>query len=331
MKEIAVVILNWNGLELLKTFLPSVIEHSALAQIYLADNGSTDTSVKWVKLNYPDVKIIENQYNHGFAGGYNVALANVEEPYYALINSDIEVTENWLTPIIETFKNNERIAVIQPKIKDYNNKDYFEYAGAAGGFIDQLAYPFCRGRIFDTVEEDKGQYDTETEIFWASGACFFIKKEVYRELGGFDEDFFAHQEEIDLCWRIQNQGFKIQFCPSSTAYHLGGGTLSTSNTKKTFLNFRNSLSMLLKNAPKKQLLKLIFIRLVLDGLAGIRFILKGKPLHTIAIIKAHFAFYALYSKMKSKRTGKENHKYFKINNLPYSYFIKKQTKYSDLF
>ena len=331
MKEIAVVLLNWNGIELLKTFLPSVVKHSIEAQIYLADNGSTDYSLAWVKENYSDIKIIENRYNHGFAGGYNVALANIAEPYYALLNTDVEVTENWLIPILETFKNNTKVAVIQPKIKDYKNKEYFEYAGAAGGYIDNFGYPFCRGRVFNSLEKDKGQYNQETEIFWASGACFFIRKEVYRNLGGFDEDFFAHQEEIDLCWRIQNQGHKILFCPNSTVYHLGGGTLSASSTKKTFLNFRNSLSMLLKNAPKKQLFKIIFIRLILDGLAVIRFVFKGKPLHTIAIIKAHFVFYTSYTKMKNKRQGNEKVNYFKIKNIPYFYFIKKKTKYSDLF
>ena len=211
MKEIAVVLLNWNGIELLKTFLPSVVKHSIEAQIYLADNGSTDDSLAWVKENYSDIKIIENRYNHGFAGGYNVALANIAEPYYALLNTDVEVTENWLIPILETFKNNTKVAVIQPKIKDYKNKEYFEYAGAAGGYIDNFGYPFCRGRVFNSLEKDKGKCNQETEIFWASGACFFIRKEVYRNLGGFDEDFFAHQEEIDLCWRIQNQGHKILF------------------------------------------------------------------------------------------------------------------------
>ena len=287
MKPIAVVILNWNGAQLLEQFLPSIIAYSEDATIYVADNASTDHSIEVIKTKFPTVKLIQNEDNYGFAKGYNAALQHIEEPYYALVNSDIEVTKGWLTPILSIFDNEPNIGIIQPKLLDYKNKAYFEYAGAAGGFIDKLGYPFCRGRIFDTIEKDEGQYDNEMEIFWASGACFFIRKEVYRILNGFDSDFFAHQEEIDLCWRAFNLGYKAKYTHRSVVYHVGGATLNESNPRKTYLNFRNSLLMLTKNLPDKQLFPLLFLRLCLDGLAGIQFIFKGKWTHCLAIIKAH--------------------------------------------
>ena len=230
-KKIAVVILNWNGVKLLEQFLPSIISFSDEATIYVADNASTDTSIEVVKSKFPSVKIIQNDANYGFANGYNVALKNVEEDYYCLLNSDVEVTANWLTPILSTFENEKEIAIIQPKILDFKNKELFEYAGAAGGFIDKYGYPFCRGRIFDTIEKDLNQYDDEREIFWATGACFFVRKEVYRKLNGFDGDFFAHQEEIDFCWRAQLKGYKIYVQPLSKVYHVGGGTLKSGSQK----------------------------------------------------------------------------------------------------
>ena len=243
MKKIAVVILNWNGAKLLEQFLPSVMAYSDEAKIYVADNASTDDSIAVIKEKFPSVTIIQNDGNYGFAKGYNVALQNIEEEYYALVNSDIEVTPNWLTPILSIFENEKETGIIQPKILDFKNKEYFEYAGAAGGFIDKYGYPFCRGRIFETIEKDNHQYDNEREIFWATGACFFIRKEVYRKLNGFDGDFFAHQEEIDLCWRAFNLGYKIKYTYNSIVYHVGGATLNQSNPKKTYLNFRNSLLM----------------------------------------------------------------------------------------
>ena len=322
MKKIAVVILNWNGKKLLEQFLPSIVSFSNEATIYLADNASTDASISFVKETYPDIKIILNDGNYGFANGYNVALQQVEEEYYCLLNSDVEVTENWLTPILSMFENETDVAIIQPKILDFKNKEYFEYAGAAGGFIDQYGYPFCRGRIFNTIEKDQNQYDTNIEIFWASGACFFIRKEVYRELNGFDGDFFAHQEEIDLCWRSFNFGFKTKYCYKSTVYHVGGATLNEGNPRKTFLNFRNSLSMLTKNLPKNKLIPILFLRLVLDGLAGIQFIFQGKFKHFFAILKAHFHFYHLISRNLKKRNQIQKQNYYFQKSIVYSYFVK---------
>ena len=331
MKKIAVVILNWNGVRLLEQFLPSVIAYSDQASIYVADNASTDISIEVIQNQFPSVKIIQNTGNFGFAKGYNEALKYVEEEYYALVNSDIEVTENWLAPILEIFETQPETAIIQPKLLDFKSKTHFEYAGAAGGFVDKFGYPFCRGRIFDTIEEDKNQYDDEIEIFWATGACFFIRKEVYRKLNGFDDTFFAHQEEIDLCWRAFNFGYKAKYTSKSVVFHVGGATLNEGNPKKTFLNFRNSLLMLTKNLPNKQLIPIIFIRLCLDGLAGIQFILKGKFKHCWAIIKAHFAFYLLVNQFYKKRTPLQRNNYFKINSIVYRYFVKNGKVFADLF
>nr|WP_294937182.1 glycosyltransferase family 2 protein [uncultured Flavobacterium sp.] len=321
--KIAVVILNWNGVKLLEQFLPSVIKYSPEATVYVADNASTDHSVAYVKTNFPSVRIIENKGNYGFAKGYNEALQFVEEEIYALVNSDIEVTENWLQPILELFEKEPQTAIIQPKILDFKNKEYFEYAGAAGGFIDKYGFPFCRGRIFDTIEKDHGQYNDTIEIFWASGACFFIRKDVYRELNGFDPLFFAHQEEIDLCWRAFNRNHIAKYCGTSTVYHVGGATLGAENPKKTFLNFRNSLSMLAKNLPKRQLNTVILFRLLLDGIAGIRFLLQGKPKHTWAVVRSHFSFYFHVIKFLVKREQYQATDYYRTNSIVYRYFVKK--------
>jgi len=329
--KIAVVILNWNGTKLLEQFLPSILKYSPEAFIYVADNASTDDSVAFVKANFPTVKIIENESNFGFAKGYNEALKHVDADILALVNSDIEVTENWLKPIIETFENEPQTAIIQPKILDYKRKDYFEYAGAAGGFTDKFGYMFCRGRIFETLEKDNGQYDDNCEIFWASGACFFIRSSVYNELKGFDDDFFAHQEEIDLCWRAFNKGHKIKYNSRSVVYHVGGATLQQGNPRKTFLNFRNSLLMLLKNLPKKDLYWILFCRLILDGIAGIQFLFQGKFKHFIAVLKAHFSFYSLFSVNYKKRDYFQSNKYFKIKSIVYLYFIKKIKVFSNIF
>ncbi len=321
--KIAVVILNWNGQKLLEKFLPFVIAYSQKATIYVADNASNDDSISYIKKHFPTIKIIQNKQNFGFAKGYNEALKLVDAPYYALVNSDIEVTENWLDPIIEIFENQLDTAIIQPKILDYKNREHFEYAGAAGGFIDKYGYPFCRGRIFNTVEKDQNQYDDETEIFWASGACFFIRKEVFEKLGGFDEDFFAHQEEIDLCWRAYNEGYKTIYTSKSMVYHVGGATLKEGNPTKTFLNFRNSLLMLIKNLPKYQIIPILFSRMFLDGLAGFQFIIKGKIHHFLAILSAHFSFYSLASKALKKRKTNQKKNYYYQKSIVYQYFVKK--------
>lgn len=331
MDKIAVVILNWNGVKLLEQFLPSVIQFSEGAAIYVADNDSTDNSIDFVKENFPTVKIVKNSGNHGFAKGYNDALKNINAEIYALVNSDIEVTENWLKPILETFNTEKQTAIIQPKILDFKNKEYFEYAGAAGGFIDKYGFPFCRGRIFDTVEKDNGQYDDNAELFWASGACFFIRKNVFYELGGFDESFFAHQEEIDLCWRAANEGHIIKYNYQSIVYHVGGATLQQGNPKKTYLNFRNSLLMLVKNLPKRGLFFVIFFRMVLDGIAGIRFLTQGKFGHTFAILKAHFSFYCLSLKYLGKRKDFQIQQYYMVKSIVFLYYIRKMTLFKEIF
>lgn len=331
MNKIAVVILNWNGEKLLQQFLPSVIQYSENACIYVADNASSDDSIAVLKRDFPTVKIIANAKNFGFAQGYNEALQFVEEPYYALINSDIEVTENWLNPILELFIKEPNTAIIQPKILDYKKKTHFEYAGAAGGFIDKYGFPFCRGRIFDTLEQDKGQYDDETEIFWATGACFFIRKEVYHELKGFDADFFAHQEEIDLCWRAFNVGHIAKYTSKSLVYHVGGATLEVANPHKTYLNFRNSLYMLIKNLPSNKFVQVIFIRMILDGIAAFKFLFQGKPKHFLAVGKAHLFFYLKFNTFLAKRNSNLKSNYFKINLIVYTYFIKKKKQFSKIF
>jgi GT2 family glycosyltransferase len=330
MKKIAVVILNWNGVKLLEQFLPSVIQFSPEATIYVADNASTDSSVEFIKKEFPSIKIIENSDNFGFAKGYNEALVSVEEEYYALVNSDIEVTENWLQPILELFEKDPKTGIIQPKILDYKNKKMFEYAGAAGGYIDKYGYPYCRGRFFDTIEEDINQYSEITEIFWASGACLFIRKNIFRELNGFDTDFFAHQEEIDLCWRAYNKGYIAKYCPESRVYHVGGATLQTGSPMKTFLNFRNSLWMLTKNLPKNELVPVLFIRMVLDGVAGVKFLAEGKPKLLWAILRAHFYFYTNFLKFYYKRNSVQKGNYFSKKSIVFEYYLNKKKKFSDL-
>lgn len=321
--KIAVVILNWNGKKLLEQFLPSVIKHSPEAEIYVADNASTDDSVAFLKANFTTVNIVINKSNFGFAQGYNEALKHIEAEIFALVNSDIEVTENWLKPILETFEKESKTAIIQPKILDFKQKEYFEYAGAAGGFMDKYGYIFCRGRLFDTLEKDLYQYNDNCQIFWASGACFFIRSSVYKKLEGFDADFFAHQEEIDLCWRAFNKGHIIKYNSESLVYHLGGATLQQGNPIKTFLNFRNSLLMMVKNLPKNQLLAVLIVRLILDGLAGIQFLIQGKYKHLFAVLKAHFAFYTLFNKNYKKRDSFQSNKYYLTKSIVYIYFIKK--------
>lgn len=326
----AVVILNWNGKKLLKQFLPSVIEHSPEAAIYLADNASEDDSILFAKQTFPSVQIIENKENGGYAKGYNDALKDIDADVFCLLNSDVEVSKGWLQPILKTFKSEINTAIIQPKLLDFNKRTYFEYAGAAGGFIDKYGYPYCRGRIFNSIEEDKGQYNDITEIFWASGACLFIRSQVFKELNGLDEYFFAHMEEIDLCWRAKNLGYAVKYVSDSVIYHLGAATLSTQNPKKTFLNFRNSLFAVTKNA-EGFIFGIIFIRLILDGVAGLKFLMEFKPQHTFAVIKAHFSFYSHLKRLLIQRKSiKSKTKYYQKTSIVYDYFINRKTKYKNL-
>jgi hypothetical protein len=328
----AIVILNWNGKKLLEQFLPSVVNFSSEeAMIYVADNASTDDSIKFIKEFYPSVKIVENAINGGYAKGYNDALQHIDADIYCLLNSDIEVTENWLTPVIDIFKKDENTAVIQPKLLDYKDKSKFEYAGAGGGFVDLYGYPYCRGRIFNHLEKDKGQFNDISDIFWASGACLFIRSKVYHQLGGFDEDYFAHQEEIDLCWRTQNEGYNIKYVGTSTVYHVGGATLQETNPHKTFLNFRNSLLNVVKNVPKKWFLFVVFSRLVLDGIAGIKFTLELRPIHTWAIVKAHFSFYRYFYRFLKKRKKLQKKSDYNLHtSVVWQYFILGRKKFESL-
>jgi len=327
----AIVILNWNGKKLLEQFLPSVISHSNEATIYVADNASTDDSVNFIKSNFPSVQIIQNTENGGFAKGYNDALKDIDADIYCLLNNDVEVTENWLSPIISIFKSEPNTIIIQPKILDYKHKSYFEYAGAAGGFIDKFGYPYCRGRIFNTVEKDENQYDKINNIFWASGACFFIRKNAFVTLNGLDEAFFAHMEEIDLCWRAKNLDYDIKYIGTSTVFHLGGATLNNTNPRKTYLNFRNSLFMLTKNIPKGQVFYIVFIRLFLDGIAGIRFLITGKFSHFIAVIKSHFSFYWHLPKLlKQRKTLQQKKKYYQTKSIVWSYFVDNKKTFNSL-
>lgn len=289
---IAVVILNFNGKTHLQRYLPGVIKNSHSCHIYVADNGSSDGSLELLKSDFPEVQCLQLNNNLGYAGGYNTALENLEEEIFVLLNSDVEVGPDWIAPIITLFEKNPALAACQPKLLDDLNRQKFEYAGASGGFIDWLGYPFCRGRMFDSLEDDLGQYNDTREVFWASGACLFMRRSAFREAGGFDSDFFAHMEEIDLCWRLQNLGYSIMVCPQSSVYHLGGGTLNKASPHKTFLNFRNSLYCLFKNEGSGKLFYKVPLRLLLDGLAGIKFLFAGQGLHTLAILKAHFAFYS---------------------------------------
>lgn len=320
--KIAIVILNWNGEDLLKQFIPLVLKYSPGAEVIVADNASTDGSVDLVRQEFPSVRIIQNESNGGFAKGYNDALQHVDADMYCLLNSDVEVTPEWIPPILNHFEANPEVAIIQPKILDLKKRDYFEYAGAAGGFIDMLGYPFCRGRIFQAIEKDEGQYNDTREIFWATGACMFIRKEVFHELGGFDEDYFAHQEEIDLCWRAQNRGYKIAYVGSSHIFHLGGSTLSNMNPKKTYLNFRNSLFSITKNLPRKKAFPIVLSRLLLDGIAALRFIFQFKFDHSWAILRAHLSYYRQLKKMQAKREKQVFlTKYYATKSIVWSHFV----------
>jgi len=303
MSETAIVILNWNGLEYLKRFLGNVLKNSRGKNtiVYVADNGSTDKSTQWVAENFGDVKLIQLEKNHGFAGGYNLALSLIDADYYVLLNSDIEVSPGWLEPLIVFMRKNPDVASCQPKILSYEKKDLFEYAGAAGGFIDKLGYPLCRGRIFNKVEKDSGQYDYQVDIFWSTGACMVVRAEAWRNAGGFDPGFFAHMEEIDLCWRFHKKGLRVVFIPESKVYHVGGGSLPYNSPFKTYLNFRNSLFILYRNLPDRNFRKTMFKRKVLDGVAAIYFLCKGQFRSVRSVWKAHIDYYKKTGQLKTDR------------------------------
>lgn len=320
-KKLAVAILNWNGRNWLEKFLPGVVQFSQNADIYVIDNLSTDDSVEFLQKNFPTVHIIKNDKNYGFAGGYNEGLKSIKHEYYCLLNSDVEVTDNWTEPVLELLEKNPSISAVQPKILSYHNKSHFEFAGAAGGLIDNLGYPYCRGRVFDDLEEDKGQYNDEKEIFWASGCCFFIRSKDFWDQNGLDARFFAHQEEIDLCWRLINSGKKIYYTGKSSVYHVGGGTLNKQSAQKTYLNIRNNLSMMLKNLPYPQLIWLIFFRLCLDGVAGIYFGLKHGFPHLWAVVRAHFGFYAQLPGTLKLRQQHQKNQFYQSKWLIFKHFL----------
>lgn len=333
--SVAVVILNWNGRELLSRFLPGVIQSRyPNLQLIVGDNASTDGSVAFVQKNFPDIQIIENAQNYGFAEGYNRILDQVNADYYVLLNSDVEVPENWIEPVIRVMEADEQIAAAQPKIKWQKDKTQFEYAGAAGGFMDINGFPFCRGRIFDLVEADNGQYNTGKEIFWASGAAFFIKKANWLESGGLDPDLFAHMEEIDLCWRLKNLGYKIIYCASAEVYHVGGGTLDANNPYKVFLNFRNNLMIIQKNLPLAEAFIHLTIRFFIDLVALLQFLVKGKPEFAAAVSKAHVQFFRNFHKTAAKRSHRQRswsaHTGVYPSSIVWAYFIKGIRYFSQL-
>lgn len=336
--KIAIVILNWNGVKLFPDFLPSLIEHSQGDNIELivADNGSTDDSLAFLEKNFPSVTLLDLKTNYGFAKGYNVALEQIDADYFVLVNSDVKVSENWIQPCIQHFESDKTVAAVQPKILSYNQPEYFEYAGAAGGFIDQFGYPFCRGRILDKVEKDEGQYQTPDEIFWASGACMFVRAKAFQSAGGLDPLFWAHMEEIDLCWRLKNRGLKIMYEPQSVIYHLGGGSLSYGDPRKVYLNFRNNLYMLYKNLPKNKFKRTMLIRMILDGVAAAKFLLGFEWKAFMAVAKAHATFYKNLEELRERRT--EIQQYTLSNDHPeifrksimWKFFIQKKQTFSSL-
>ncbi len=337
-KKIAVAILNWNGQELLRRFLPSVIPHSRdLAEIYVIDNASQDDSVAILQTEFPTVKIIRLDENHGYAGGYNLGIQKIKEELIVLLNSDVETTENWLQPLFQHFIKNEKLGALQPKILDLKAPEKFEYAGAAGGFIDRLGYPFCRGRLFFELENDRGQYEKYRDVFWASGACLMVRKSAYLAAGGLNQILFAHFEEIDLCWRMHLGGWQVGCEPTATVFHLGGATLSDQSPRKTFLNFRNGLIIMFLNLPDGEALGKILLRMVLDGVAAVKFLFEKKPRHSWAVFRAHSAFYAKFAQL-ARLKASQNFEPQPLQDLPgvyrrwvvWDFFKKGKKKFSEL-
>ena len=337
MTEVAVAILNWNGIKHLQEFLPSVVSYSGNHPVYIIDNGSTDDSVSFIQEKYPAIEIIQLDQNYGFSEGYNRGLAQINAPYYLLLNSDIEVEPHWIDSLLSQIERDKNVVACQPKILSYQNKQEFEHAGASGGFLDKFGYPFCRGRIFMHCEEDFGQYDNPTSIVWASGACLLIESTIFHKVGGLDNRFFAHMEEIDLCWRIKNHGYDIKCYPNVKVYHLGGGTLSQSHPRKTFLNFRNGMALLVKNLPPGKIKRVILSRLLLDGIAAIKFLFDGNLKHSWAVFKAHISFYRMLPYLLKKRkanilnTKKWEHTEIYPKSVVSEFFLKKKHTYKELF
>ncbi|MBA7523953.1 hypothetical protein ES705_16090 [subsurface metagenome] len=335
---VAIVILNWNGKKYLETFLASVIKYSASSdrKIVIVDNNSSDGSIEYLRSNFPDVEIIQFDINYGFAKGYSLALPKINAKYYVLLNTDVEVTENWLDPLINMLEKDTTIAAAMPKIKSYTRKNYYEYAGAGGGFIDKYGYPFCQGRILTEIEKDEGQYDTEKEIFWASGACMFIRSEAYSKTGGLDGDFFAHMEEIDLCWRLKRLEYKIYYCPESEIYHVGGGTLPNDNPRKLYYNYRNSLYLLFKNLNRIQLITIFLPRLFLDCVSSSLYLLQGKFSFFMSVVRAHLRFYVnlpilinrrrIFNKIIAKNSVNQIYR----RSIVYSFFVQRKKTFTEL-
>ena len=338
MTQVAVVILNWNGKKYLEQYLPSVLKHSAGPgyRIVVADNNSSDDSVSFIRNHFPEIGIITFDKNHGFSRGYALALSQIEAEYYVLLNSDVEVTENWLDPLLKIMDSDERIAAVMPKIRSYNRMDFFEYAGAAGGYIDKYGYPFCRGRILTCTEKDEGQYDDLKEIFWASGACMFLRAKAYRRTGGFDGDFFAHMEEIDLCWRLKRLGYTIYYCPDSVVYHVGGGTLPNDNPRKLYYNYRNSLFLLFKNINPAGFITILLPRIFLDAISAMAYLIQGKVSFFLAVLRAHCRFYWKLPLLVNKRTifnriiARNNVTMIYPKSIVYQFFVKKIRNFRQL-
>lgn len=336
--RIAIVILNWNGAKLLQQFLPSVMEFSRgeFCEIIVADNGSGDESLSVLKNQFPEVTLLDLKQNYGFALGYNEALKQIEADYFVILNSDVEVTQGWLDAPIRIMKEDKTIAAVQPKILSYQQKTHFEYAGAAGGFIDRFGYPFCRGRIFDQVEEDTGQYDSVMDIFWATGACMFVRADLFHEAGGFDAAFWAHMEEIDLCWRLKNLGYRIVYTPESKVYHLGGGSLAYDNPRKLFLNFRNNLWLLYKNLPGNQLFFILLVRMILDGIAALKLVGDRNFNGIKSVLKAHYHFYRSLNELHRRRMKVLRNKKFRkpaemlSRSIVFQYYVRKRKRFSDI-
>lgn len=338
MYKVAVVILNWNGKAWLEKFLPSVTEYSRNPdyEVVVVDNGSTDDSLTFLTTRYPQVRQVTLPVNHGFAEGYNLALKQVEAQYYLLLNSDIEVTPQWLEPLVAHMDTYADVGACMPKVRAYHQKNTFEYAGAAGGFIDKYGYPFCRGRVLNVIEEDKGQYNTTIDVFWATGACMLVRSELYHRLGGFDADFFAHMEEIDFCWRVKQQGYRISCVPQSVVYHVGGATLSYNTPRKLYLNHRNSLYMLYKNLPRKAFRRRMLARMLLDGLSGVMYLFSGQLKYFIALLEAHRGYYRHKAVLKEKRRKLKAEVLTDVvdsiypNSLVWKFFIARKRTYASL-